>query len=171
MTHAEALLQVEADVARLAESRKTLLFEQEQAVLIVVRHDLEYKLSKAESEIEHYTDLANKLLEQRNKAQAELDSINRQVDYQTIVADPLAATFDPRIGTNADQIEWFMDVFAKSLDDTRTAKQKQADLDKLNRKRDTLQNKIINIDNKIFSAQQRIEKARFDAEDMKRRLA
>lgn len=171
MTHTEALLQAKADISRLVAVRQSQAEAEEQAVLIVVRRDLEYKLAKAESEIEHFSSLVDKLMDQRSKAQAELDSINRQLDYQTVVSDLYKATYDTRIGTTPDQIEWFMNTFAKSLNDTRTAKQKQADLDKLNRKRDTLQDKIIGIDNKIFSAQQRLDKARFTAEEIKLRLA
>lgn len=157
-----AKAQEREEKARLAAEEK-LVKEQEKQAAQLAKHekqiqDLYYKVEKCEDEIAHFTELADTLSEQRDAMQAEIDTITKQLEHAGGELDPLNASKETRFD-GADGMMLYMDLYASTKDDTRTAKQKQADADKLAKRRDTLRGKVITLDNRIFAAEQRVKKA------------
>jgi len=158
-------------LAREQEKQATQLAKHEKQI-----QDLYYKVEKCEDEIAHFTELADTLSEQRDAMQAEIDAITKRLEHAGSELDPLNASLDPRYvggkrSTPASCATRYMDAFATTLDDKRTAKQKQADTDKLSKRRDTLQGKVIRFNNQIFAAEQRVKKAVHEKDNAEKALS
>ena len=124
--------------------------------------NLYFKIEKAEDEILHFSELAERLEEQRDAMQEEIAEIDRQLEHAGGELNPLNARYDERFD-GEDGAELFMDMYASTLDGSaQSKKQKQADADRLRKRRETLQGKMIKLDNQIFTAEQRIKKANYE---------
>lgn len=175
-----AKAQEREEKARLAAEEK-LVKEQEKQAAQLAKHekqiqDLYFKVEKCEDEIAHFTELADTLSEQRDAMLEEIDVITKRLEHAGGELDPLNASHDSRFAgsrkvTPASCAARYMDAFATTLDDKRTAKQKQADADKLSKRRDTLQGKVIRLNNQIFAAEQRVKKATHEKDTAEKALS
>ena len=152
--------------------------EQERQAVQLAKHEEKlqkfyYRLEKAEDEIAHFTELFDRLEEQKAVALEEIESINSRLEHADGVLDPLNARDDDRFNvssTNADGMLLYMDMYSSTLDDKRTAKQKHTDAEKLRKRKATLETKIIRLDNQMFSAEQRIKKALHDRDTARKQI-
>ena len=158
-------------LARESEKQAAQLAKHEKQI-----QDLYFKVEKCDDEIAHFTELADTLSEQRDEMQAEIDAITKRLEHAGGELNPLNASLDPRFvggkrATPASCATRYMDAFATTLDDKRTAKQKQADADKLSKRRDTLRGKVIRLNNQIFAAEQRVKKAAHEKDAAEKALS
>ena len=149
--------------------------EQEKQAAQLAKHekqinDLYYKVEKCEDEIAHFSELAERLTEQRDAMQEEIYSINQRLAHADGTLDPLNASRDSRFSDESGAL-LYMDMYASTLDNGKTARQKQADAEKLTKRRDTLQNKVITLDNRIFAAEQKMKKAMHEKEQAEKTLS
>lgn len=163
LNHAQELARIAREQARQVRELERFDREQERQAQELARQEarldnLYFKIEKAEDEILHFTELADRMEEQRDAMREEIAEIDKRLAHSGGELDPLNASRDGRF-CDADGAELFMDMYASTLDDQRTAKSKQTDVDKLRKRRETLQGKVIRLDNQIFNAEQRIKKA------------
>lgn len=167
INQARELARIAKEQERQAKEQERFDREQERQAQELSKQEqrldnLYFKIEKAEDEILHFSELAERLEEQRDAIQEEIAEIDRQLEHAGGELNPLNARYDERFD-GEDGAELFMDMYASTLDGSaQSKKQKQADAEKLRKRRETLQGKIIKLDNQIFTAEQRIKKANYE---------
>ena len=165
--------------AQLREEKQRLKLEAEQArqAAILQKHEeairkLYARMEKAEDTIDHFTTLLDTLTGKRDKYQTEINQIDAVLSAKDIKAEIASKAvkgvngWRSASGYDADA-DRFMEASSVSVGDTRTEKQKAADRAKLLKRKETLEGKIITLNNQIFAAEQKVkdaQNAKYDAE-------
>ena len=140
--------------------------------------NLAYRMNKAEDELHHFSVVLDAKNAQRDDAAQEIESIKAKLELleQTLI-DPRNAE-DYITAQEYDGPEGailFAERYAKALDTTQSDRKKAAtDADKLRKRKETLESKIVTLDEQIFKTEQKIKKAQHDkysAEQAQRKLA
>lgn len=118
-----------------------------------------YTVERCEDLIYHTLAVLDALNAQRDATLEELESVTERLAAHENGLDPLDACRDERF-RDAQGAALYMDLFSRSLSGEKKAK--PSDIDKLRKRKALLESKIVSIDGKIFSAQQKIKKAKFD---------
>lgn len=118
-----------------------------------------YTIERCEDLIYHTLAVLDALNAQRDATLEELESVTERLAAHENGLDPLDASRDDRF-CGEQGATLYMDLFARALSGEKKAK--PADVDKLRKRKAILESKIVSIDGKIFSAQQKIKKAKFD---------
>lgn len=157
-------------LAREQEKQAAQLAKHEQQI-----QDLYYKVEKCEDEIAHFSELADRLTEQRDAAQAEIDAITA-----ALALNDFNPRLDPRYEEIPDALRGlsdgefavkFTELAASKIGDDRNKTDIAKQNAKLEKRRDTLQNKVIALDNRIFAADQKMKKAMHEKEQAEKTLS
>lgn len=143
--------------------------EQERQAAQLAKHETQIqklyaRIDKCEDDIAHFSGLADSYTAQRDRAQNELDALRERLSVAAGGLDPseIAHGDMSKWGDTSDPEE-FMDAWSKAFDDGKKGKKaKTSDIDKMQKKADALENKIIRLNNQIYSAEQRVKKAAAD---------
>ncbi len=142
--------------------------EQERQAAQLERHEdqimkLNFRLEKAEDEIYHFTSVLETLVSQRESTQAELDSIIAKTTAQD-EKRKLDAKFMELSYASAEK---YAEVAGNALNGQNQAKETE----KMLKRKATLEGKLITLDNRIFTTEQRIKKAEYEKYEAQRKLA
>lgn len=143
--------------------------EQERQAAQLSKHEAQInkmyaRIEKCEDDIAHFSELADVYTAQRDKAQSELDTLRERLSVANGGLDPAEiAHGDMSKWEDTSDPEKFMEAWSKAYDDGKKGKKaKTSDIDKMQKKADSLENKIIRLNNQIYSAEQRVKKAAAD---------
>ena len=172
----ERLIALEREQMRLAR-------EQEKQRQDIVRHEewlkkhdeeiekLQFRLDKAEDEITHFSYVLEMLTAKRDEMVFELGGINRalfavkdSLNPTEIAHNVSAEQFDGESGAME-----YMRRYSASLDN-KDKKKASAEIEKMRKRKATLEDKILTQNGKIFSVKQKIKKAEFDRDETKRKM-
>ncbi len=150
---------------RQAKEQTRLAKEQERQAAQLAKHEdlimkLNYRLEKAEDEIYHFTSVLEGLENDKDAILAELSSINEKLNAQNRKQE-LDAKF---MTLGYDSAEMYAEVAGDALN-------KDKELDKMTKRKTTLEGKLRVLNNNIFSTEQKIKKAEFDKYEAERKLA
>ena len=130
-------------------------------------NDLYYKYDKAEDEIARFNKVLESLIEEKTEAEEELARVKKALSAEDI-KDEIRnkesknnKNWRDASGYDADALR-YMDACAEDIGDTRTPKQRASDRAKLEKKAETLKTKVKKYDAQIFTAEQKIKKAKHD---------
>ena len=154
--------------ARQAKEQAKIAKEQERQAAQLERHEdqimkLNFRLEKAEDEIYHFTSVLETLVSQRESMQAELDSITAKTTAQD-EKRKMDAKFMELSYASAEK---YAEVAGNALNGQNQAKETE----KMLKRKATLEGKLITLDNRIFTTEQRIKKAEYEKYETQRKLA
>ena len=177
-----AIMKQEAEWKKAAKEREELFREQErvrkeqdrqkkeqerQAAQLAKHEDqimkMNFRLEKAEDEIYHFSSVLETLVSQRESMQAELDSIIAKTTAQD-EKRKLDAKFMELSYASAEK---YAEVAGNALNGQNQAKETE----KMLKRKATLEGKLITLDNRIFTTEQRIKKAEYEKYEAQRKLA
>lgn len=118
-----------------------------------------YTIERCEDLIYHTLAVLDALNAQRDATLEELESVTERLEAHENGLDPLDASQDDRF-RGEQGATLYMDLFSRTLSGEKKAK--PADVDKLRKRKALLESKLVSLDGKIFTAQQKIKKAKFD---------
>ena len=150
---------------RQAKEQTRLAKEQERQAAVLEKHEdlimkLNYRLERAEDQIFHFTSVLEGLENDKDAILAELTSINEKLNAQNRKQE-LDAKF---MTLGYDSAEMYAEVAGDALN-------KDKELDKMTKRKTTLEGKLRVLNNSIFSTEQKIKKAEFDKYEAERKLA
>lgn len=150
---------------RQAKEQTRLAREQDRQAAQLAKHEdlimkLNYRLEKAEDQIFHFTSVLEGLENDRDAILVELTSINEKLNAQNRKRE-LDAKF---MTLGYDSAEMYAEVAGDALN-------KAKELDKMTKRKATLEGKLRVLDNSIFNTEQKIKKAEFDKYEAERKLA
>ena len=153
---------------RLAKEQERQRKEQEKQAAQLAKHEeqiskLYERVDKCEDDIAHFSELAEKYTAQRDAAQRQLDELRDRLNVAN-------GGLDPEQIAHGDMSKWrdtsdmgeYMDKWSKAFDDKKSGKSKTSDIDKMQKQAEALENKIIRLNNNIYSAEQKVKKAQAD---------
>ncbi len=150
---------------RQAKEQTRLAKEQDRQAAQLAKHEdlimkLNYRLERAEDQIFHFTSVLEGLENDKDAILAELTSINEKLNAQNRKQE-LDAKF---MTLGYDSAEMYAEVAGDALN-------KDKELDKMTKRKTTLEGKLRVLNNSIFSTEQKIKKAEFDKYEAERKLA
>lgn len=153
---------------RLAKEQERQRKEQEKQAAQLAKHEeqinkLYERVEKCEDDIAHFSELAEKYTAQRDKAQQQLDELRDRLNVAN-------GGLDPEQIAHGDMSKWrdtsdagkYMEKWSKAFDDKKSGKSKTSDIDKMQKQAEQLESKIIRLNNNIYSAEQKVKKAKAD---------
>lgn len=160
-----------AEIDRRAKAAEKAEKQQQREAAEVQK--LYYKIEKATDEAEKAAHDLEEYAAQRDALQAELDSITQRLTVAgSGVLDPLEIVTDKRkrdLYDGESGAELFMEQYAQAIGEDQT--KKAADRSKMLKRQETITNKLRNLENKIFTAEQKAKKAAFEKYAAQQRLA
>lgn len=153
--------EIERETVRLAK-------EQAKQAAQLARHEeqinkLYERVDKCKDDIAHFSELAEKYTAQRDAAQRQLDELRDRLNVAN-------GGLDPEQIAHGDMSKWdetsdmgeYMEKWSKAFDDKKSGKSKTSDIDKMQKQAEQLESKIIRLNNNIYSAEQKVKKAKAD---------
>ena len=170
----EAQLRINARLAKEQEKQAAQLAKHEaelrkQAEKI---NKLYERVDKCEDDIAHFSELADKYTEQRDAAQKQLDEIRERLCVANGGLDPEAIAHGSMSKWgDTSNCEAYQEKWSIAFDDKKSGKSKTSDIDKMQKKAEQLESKIIRLNNQIYSAEQCVKKASADKFRAERELS
>lgn len=155
----------EREEEKLWKEQLRLRREQEKQTEQLAKHekriaDLEHKMSKAEDEIIHFSDLLEILISKRDEMSFELGTINRALLSRKENLDPTDIAHNKSLKQfdGGKGMAEYMEAYVNKGNESENKKAAK-EVEKMQKRKAVLEEKLISQNNKIFSAQQKIKNA------------
>lgn len=165
---------MKAEQARLAREQIRMAAEQERQAALLEKHEEElrklyFKIDQAEDIIAHHTEMLEMLNSQRDAVSAEIKEITDKISICEDELDVYKASKDSQF-SGVDGALLYMDKFAIAKEQQGHSR-KSADVEKLRKRKTTLEGRLLTLESKIFSTEQKIKKAEYDKYEAQRKIA
>lgn len=136
---------------------------------------LYFRIEQAEDIIAHNTEMLALFTSQRNSILSEIESIDKAIriehdlDVYNAMNDPKFT--NPHGRTVGDGATAYMDMSAQSDGYKSGTRRPKVDVEKLRKKKTSLEAKLLSLNKSIFSAEQKIKKAEYDKYEAERKMA